>query len=214
MTRRQSILTVLLLAAAAGALFWWTRAGSAVAGVKLASQSIRLWGYSSPPRAPVLAWWGTKLKTADLKKRNGHGGNSLDFNGTSMCWGYSSPTSTWFHFGNNLWGQSDVPYFEFALPMTNDLAAALSDLPRLTFHGNNSNYWATRVGPTNLGFQSNTVGQGAIRIPNGSVLFVRHVDHPETVHLLAVKSMGKGWWGNINAEFQRGVITLKSSPAR
>src|SRR6185436_5908522 len=105
----------------------------------------------------------------------------------------------------------NFPYFEFALPTTNGLAAAMAEAPRLTFHGNDSNYWATRVGAENLGFHSNTVGQGAIRIPNGSVLFVRHVDHPETVHLVTVKSMDKGLWGNINAEFKRGVFTQTTS---
>ena len=211
MSRRKSIVSLLLVALAAGALVWWLRSGSTVAGVKLTTQSIRLWVYSNPPSNPVLAWWGKKLRASDDRQRKGHGGNSLDFNGTSMCWGYSTPTSTWFHFGNSLWGQSNFPYFELALPTTNGLAAAIAQLPGLTFHGNDSNYWATQVGARNLGFQSNTVGQGAIRIPNGSVLFVRHVDSPETVHLLAVKSMDKGLWGNINAQFQRGVLTQNTS---
>jgi hypothetical protein len=208
---RKFILAVLLIALAAGALSWWLDAGSTVAGVKLTNQQIRVWGYANQPTNPVLSWWATKVRVSDNRKRNGHGGNALDFNGTSMCWGYSSPTSAWFHFGNNLWGQSNFPYFELALPTTNDVAAAIAELPNLTFHGNDSNYWATRVGTKNLGFQSNTVGQGAIRIPFGSVLFVRHVDHPEAVHLLSVKSMDKGLWGNVNAQFQRGLITQDTS---
>jgi hypothetical protein len=211
MTQRKSILSVFLVALAAGALIWWMDAGSTVAGVKLTNQQIRVWGYANQPASPVLSWWARRLRSSDDRKRNGHGGNSLDFDGTFMCWGYSSPTSTWFHFGNNLWGQSNYPYFEFALPATTGVAAAVAELPKLTFHGNDSNYWASRVGAKNVGFQSNSVGQGAIRIPTASVLFVRHVDHPEAVHLISVKSMDKGLWGNVNAEFQRGVITQNTA---
>jgi hypothetical protein len=195
-------------------IVWWMLADAKVEGVALREEKRRMWGYLGKPSNRLALWCSEKLRARDRKKGQ-LSENALDFDGASMCWGYSNPTSAWFAFGNNVSG-SNLAYFEFALSTTQSVAAAVRELPTLIFHGADSNYWAHRVGPNEIAFQSNTVGHGAVRLTTGSVLFVRHVEHLELVHLLHFESIKEGWWGDLSARFQRGVIpsNIQGQPKR
>lgn len=202
MTRRALVIIVCVVIGSS--IAFWVRTDSTTKGVTLRTENRRLWGYFGRPGNPVSAWCAEKLKAYD-RRRGNLGESMLTFDGASMCWGYSNPTSAWFAFGNMV-GRSNLAYFEFALPTIQNVAVAVENLPALEFHGADSNYWAMQVGTNNLGFTSNTVGRGAIRLSTGSVLFVRHTDHPETVHLLSLESMREGIWGDVKVQFQRGIM--------
>lgn len=202
--RRSHLIVVICIAVGAIIIVWWIRRDTVIGGVVLREERRRMWGYLGKPGNPVSAWCAEKLRAYDRKRRI-LGENSLVFDGASMCWGYSNPTSAWFAFGNNTMG-SNAAYFEFALPASNGMVAAIAELPALKFRGADSNYWASRLGTNDIGFKSNTVGHGAIRLKTGTVLFVRHIDHPETVHLLSLESMDEGLWHDVNVRFQRGVV--------
>src|SRR5262245_30676004 len=103
---KRQILVVAIFAGAVGTVvIWLIQTDATVGGVTLREEHRRLWGYLGKPGNPVSAWCVEKIRAYD-RKRGTLSENSLNFDGASMCWGYSSPTSAWFAFGNTLMGSN------------------------------------------------------------------------------------------------------------
>ena len=146
-------------------------------------------------------------------RRPGRGETSLRLDEATMCWGYSNPTSGWFAFGD-LVGKSNLFYWELALPKAATLTAALEELPSVTFHGLDSNYWAIQVGSNNVDFNPRAVGHGAIRLETNRIVFTRHTEKTNLVKVVRLKNFRERAWGDVVAEFDIGSAHLEPKDAR
>ena len=159
------------------------------------SVTLRYWRYGSPPGNPVGAWLAKQAQRLDQTRQGTMSREPmLTLEGFDLLWSYSNPTSGWYQFGNMV-GRSNVCFWSFALPRSNDPKSALEEFPNLHFHGPESNVWVSLVGAADCSFQTNTVGHGGIRLPVGRSLFVRHTSESNRTYLVQCEEIKPGTWG-------------------
>ncbi len=202
---RRLLLVFAVLGVVVGVL-WFQRADDLPAGFQWEAR--HLWSHSA--RGGFLSDSLREKIHLFSASHPGRGTTPLRLDGGTICWSYSNPTSLWFAFGD-LVGQSNLFYWELALPQARTLTGALAELPTTTFHGLDSNYWAKRVGTGNVAFNARSVGQGAIRVETGTVVFARHIQRTNVVEVVHVRNFKEGPWGDVVAEFAIGSVqdTLK-----
>ena len=175
--------------------------------------TIRLWAYSQPPANALLAWISGQLR--ELERRlNGRSriDTSLVLGGSELLWSYSTKTSGWFQFGNMVRG-TNLCYWSFALPQGTNLSTALPEIPNLHFLGPDSNAWALLLPQKDMGFASNVVGRGGIRLLPGRVIAVRNVRDSDNTYLVQCQEIGKGWRGEMKVRFLfRAVPSSEAAP--
>ena len=209
MLKRRSLLLILALTAVVVGLLCFRPTDDLPSGFR--REARHLWSHSL--RGGFLSESVREKIHLFSARRPGRGTTPLNLNGGTICWSYSNPTSLWFAFGD-LVGRSNLFYWELALPQSRTLTGALAELPTTTFRGLDSNYWASRLGTGNVTFNARAVGQGAIRVGTGSVVFARHIQRTNVVEVVHVRSFKDSTWGDVVADFAIGSVqaTPKGGP--